>query len=110
MSGAERRTSSRLPIDVPVFFEITLHTGALVPALLKDISAGGLQAGLSSTAGLKFSLGMEVLLLALPPAIDDTGFGLAAVVSWQSPERLGLRFHKPLPLTEDDVQAIIRDF
>jgi PilZ domain. len=109
MSAAERRICLRLPVDIPVFLDMRLPAGEVVPGMLKDVSQGGMQVGLASASvGLKVSLGMSVLLLSLPPALDREGAGLAATVTWQSPDRLGLRFLIPLDLAEEEIRELVR--
>ena len=106
----ERRNFARTPIDVPVFCEIALPGQSIFPALLKDISCGGVQVALSPGSTTEdIVLGQPALVIGLPAKLGIDPGGIPSIVSWLSPERVGLRFDAPLPLSEEALGAIIAD-
>ena len=107
---SERRTFARTPIDVPVFCEIAFPGQNIFTTLLKDISCGGVQVALSPGSTTEsMTLGQPALVIDLPAKIGTDPGGIPSIVSWLSPERVGLRFDAPLPLTEEELEAIIAD-
>lgn len=108
MSDADRRIFLRIPIDIPVFCEINFDSGAKLTVLLKDISRGGLQVALSPGSRIESPvLGEMASISRLPPRIGSGS--IHSTITWQSPERLGLRFNEPLGLSDDELDAIMQD-
>lgn len=108
MEDLERRLHERICIDAPVFCEITIE-GQKVPVLLKDISKGGLQVEIGP--GREFSkelLGSKISLTTLPDELSMRAPDVSGMVSWLSEERLGIRFPDALPLSQEELEDIIR--
>ena len=107
---SERRTFARIPIDVPIFCEIVFPGQNSFLALLKDISRGGVQVALSPGSTTEdLALGQPARVIGLPAKIGIDPGGVPAIVSWLSPERVGLRFTEPLPVSESDLDSIIAE-
>ena len=107
---SDRRTFARIPIDVPIFCEIAFPGQSPIATLLKDISRGGVQVALSPGSTTEdMTLGQQAVVIGLPAKIGIDPGGVASIVSWLSPERVGLRFNDPLPVSEEELDAIIAD-
>lgn len=105
MNSSERRVYTRIPIDVPIFASLTLETGQVLPALLADISKGGVQLALSPGMYDQDSLlGMEAVITELPGDLAPLLVGQHAYICWVSPQRCGIRFHTPLDVPEDVIK------
>lgn len=108
MDFIERRTFTRIPIDMPIICQLRLSDEHSVPVILKDISRGGLQVSLSPGVSLaKDFLGQRVNLKGLPREISIALEYIATKICWQSPERLGLRFSDALSLTDERINEIL---
>lgn len=104
----ERRSHERICIDAPVMCELVIQSHAL-PVLLKDISKGGAQVEIGPAR--KFTtnlLGEAVSVCMLPDELPGQPAGLSGVVSWVSPERMGIRFHTVLTISSAELEAILR--
>jgi hypothetical protein len=111
-SGQERRSSQRVPLDVPYFVTISPEDEKEedVPALLIDLSLGGSQLGFSpATRGITNWLGHRVRLLGLPKEVCNRNGECAGAITWMSRERCGVRFETPLQLTDEQIMAILAE-
>lgn len=110
-SYADRRNSLRVPIDVPFFVSMQKIPGNHeVPALLVDCGRGGVQLAFSPASDdIAGWLGCEVRVDGLPLILDAMGAGYAGIITWMSIERCGVRFHTPLPVSDQCIQALADD-
>lgn len=108
MDMLERRSHERICVDAPVVCELVTQERG-IPVMLKDISRGGLQVEIGP--GKNFSaalLGQDVRVCTLPDELNMLTTGVEGVVTWISPERLGMRFHTTLLMRSDELADIIR--
>lgn len=108
MENLERRMHERICIDAPVVCEITIE-GHKIPVLLKDISKGGMQVEIGP--GREFSkelLGCKIFISTLPDELSMRAPDVTGMVSWLSEERLGIRFPEALPISQEELEDIIR--
>lgn len=108
---ADRRNSLRVPIDVPFFVSIQKNPGnEEVPALLVDCGRGGVQLAFSPASdNIAGWLGCQVRVDGLPLILDAMGTGYEGIITWMSIERCGVRFHTPLPVSDQCIQALADD-
>lgn len=108
MKNAERRLYERICLDAPVFCEIIMGEER-APVLLKDISMGGIQVEKAPGKSIpRELLGQKVKVTTLPDELTRRIPKMEGTVSWMSAERLGIRFLNPLPLTQSELESIIR--
>ena len=83
--------------------------GPEIPALMVDLGCGGIQAALPPGSSENFHtwLSHRVVVLGLPEPIQCGGVGHKGTVSWVSAERCGVRFQSLLPISEEELCAII---
>ncbi|MDL2207746.1 PilZ domain-containing protein [Desulfovibrio sp. OttesenSCG-928-M16] len=107
-SYANRRSSLRVPIDVPFFVSMQKSMGREdIPALLVDCGRGGVQLAFSpASGGVASWLGSEVRIDGLPLLLDTQGTGFMGTITWVSSERCGVRFHVPLPVSDKTIAAL----
>jgi len=109
-SGSERRIYPRVPLDAPYFVTLRRDDGVEIPALVVDLGRGGIQATLSPGFSEDFRtwLNHQVVVAGLiePVQCDDSGY--KGVITWVSAEHCGVRFQPPLPVSEEELEAIIR--
>lgn len=108
-SVKERRVSPRVPLDAPFFVTLRRSDGPELPALVVDLSRGGVQLALPPDASENFHawLSCQVTVLGLPPLVGFCGSGCAGMICWISMERCGVRFDTPLSVSDASLRAVI---
>ena len=108
-SGRERRIYQRVPLDAPCFVTLRRDDGVEVPAMMVDFGCGGIQAVLSPGSSESFRdwLNHLVAVIGLPEFAHYDGSNYQGDITWVSAERCGVRFHPPLTVSEEELEAII---
>ncbi len=104
----ERRQFPRVPLDVTFFVEVSFDGRGEVSALLVDIGRGGLQLAFPPhMQGMEDILGCQAVVRGLPVRPGrGAGREFSGAVSWISPERFGIRFLDPIPLSDAEITAL----
>lgn len=108
--SAERRIYTRVPLDAPFFVTLQRGDGPELPALLVDFGRGGLQLALPPGTSENFFgwLNQAVMISRLPDSIDGCCTNCCGFISWVSQERCGVRFEKPLTISDDALENIVK--
>lgn len=103
----ERRAHSRLLIDIPVLTGLKLANGRVLPAMLVDVSRGGIQLALSpETFNPEAILGNDAVITELPGELSMLVSNKCAFICWVSSQRCGLRFYTPLAEDEEYIKTL----
>ena len=105
--SAERRASVRVPLDIP-HFVIVRHrpSGMEYTALLEDCSRGGVRIDMPVTDEVIEWNNAEVDIEDMPGALGSGVF--AGSVCWVRGSQCGVRFHQELPVSDEELAAIIQ--
>ena len=109
-SGINRRMYPRVPLDAPFFVTLRRDDGMEVPALMVDLGCGGIQAALppGSSEDFRAWLRHQVAVVGLPEPVRCDGSGHTGTIHWVSAECCGVRFQPPLPVSDEELETIIR--
>ena len=103
----EKREQPRVPLDVPFFVAIRMDSGDKIQAMLIDCGRGGVQLAFSpAETRMGELLNLTVMIEGLPDKIRAETTGSFGVITWVSPERCGVRFLTPFPLTKEELQEM----
>ncbi len=104
----EKRVYGRVPLDTPFFAVLRTEDGAEFSVQLIDCGRGGVQLAFSPAETRTLDIvNNGVLLLGLPlPAQEKGHLGVAGFVAWVGAGRCGVRFDRPLSLTDDEIKQV----
>ncbi len=102
----ERRNSPRIPLDVPCLLTLVLE-GKACPAMLIDISAGGVHLALSpGPGGDALRVHAKASLADVPGKIGPVLNNREGAVAWVAERHCGIRLDEALPFSVDELMEM----
>ena len=102
----DRRTSLRIPLDVPCLLTLVLD-GERCPAMLIDISAGGVHLALSpGPGGDKLLVHTTTVFKDVPGGLGSVLEGRTGLVAWVADRHCGIRLDDAISLSVDEIMAL----
>ena len=105
----ERRTCPRIPLDVPCLLNLVIENAAVYPAMLTDISRGGLQLALPpEVIPTVLAMHASIALQDVSDPANELLEGATGRIAWVAHRHCGIRLDTELTLSDDNMMHIFR--
>ncbi len=93
----ERRTTPRIPLDMPYVLTLVIEGGQSLPVMLTDISIGGMKLTLPPAAtGTELINNTRVSVKDFPPQVARELDGSTGTIVWVVRNQCGIHLDKPI--------------
>ena len=105
----DRRHSQRIPLDAPCLLALFVNDREECPAMVVDVSRGGVQLALPPNSSVeKMEMGTPLVLKKVSLPLDQLLENVRGDLAWVGTRCCGIKLNEDLPIAASDITDLAR--